>query len=62
MKIYIPGKSTVTVHPSSGRSISIPGDGPISIFIGGGPSGNGLLMETGDYLLLETGDYILMEA
>lgn len=28
----------------------------------GGPSGSGLLMETGDYLLLETGDYILLEA
>lgn len=28
---------------------------------GGGPSTDGLLLESGDYVLLESGDYLLME-
>lgn len=29
--------------------------------VGGGPAGDGLLLEDGSYLLQETGDFILLE-
>jgi hypothetical protein len=62
--IRIPGGGPVTIISDSAIFLTIPGDGPITVehADSGGPSGSGLLMETGDYLLLETGDYILLEA
>lgn len=49
--------STITFAKSFGLDLGL----NLGYQNSGGPSSDGLLLESGDYLLLESGDYLLLE-
>jgi hypothetical protein len=63
MRIIKSGNKAISVFPSSGKFISIPGDGAVEVFEAGaaGYIGEAMSYEDGDIMLFEDGDVMIFD-